>query len=170
MQWNCNGSIAEEKELVSKQTYTCGTNDKTVNHVEQKSALFGPAMICTNLPHVKGTIPGATECHRNKFQFGYIYYLLMMTDSYAWFQSSASTSQINLVAGLQVFRNQRSSTSAISDSDSSSSTPWDVINPKTPLLRQLEATEAPGLLRACASCQAGSCRQGTDLKKQSEPS
>lgn len=77
MQWNYNRSIrvAEEKELVSKQTYTRGTNDKTVNHVEQKSALFGPAMICTNLPHVKSTIPGATECHRNKFQFGHIHYL-----------------------------------------------------------------------------------------------
>ena len=89
-----------------------------------------------------------------------------MTDSYGWFQSSASTSHINLVAGLQV-RNQRSSTSAISDSDSSSSTPWDRLfwGPKTPLLRQLEATEAPWLLRACASCQAGSCRQRTDLKE-----
>ena len=72
-----------------------------------------------------------------------------MTDSYGWFQSSAS-SQINLVAGLQVFRYQRSSTSAISDSDSSSSTPWDRLfwGPPKPLcfaslkqLRHLDSYE-----------------------------
>lgn len=115
--------------------------------MSNKSALFGPAMICTNLPHVKGTIPGATECHRNKFQFGYIY---------SWWLTPMLGSRValppksTLVAGLQVFRNQRSSTSAISDSDSSSSTPWGGLfwgllvlklankNPKTPLLRHLK--------------------------------
>ena len=67
--------------------------------------------------------PNATETNFNLDQFGYIYswWLTPMLDSRVVLPPPKST----LVAGLQVFRNQRSSTSAISDSDSSSSTPWD---------------------------------------------
>lgn len=90
MQWNCYGSIAEEKELVSKH-YTCGTNDKTVNHVEQKC----PVWTCHDLHKFAACQRHNTRCHRMpQKQISIWLYLLMMTDSYAWFQSSAS-SQIN---------------------------------------------------------------------------
>lgn len=122
-QWNCNGSIAEEKRSLSPSELTLASNDKTANHVEQKCPVWILHKFAACQRH-------NTRCHwMPQKQISIWLYLRMMTDSYAWFQSSAS-SQINLVAGLQVFRNQRnqrSSTSAISDSDSSSSTPWDML-------------------------------------------